>query len=336
MERYSLEINYFDTPSLVTIEEYFKKSSHDGVIGIPSHGNVLVLEKHPGRNYYLNIFFNLTRLDPSVDPDIVVYDGLEQPDHALRAVLHFLKTGKPDPEFDWHRLDDGSLFVEPEILLSQQTIDVLLLEELSLQIPTLSRIRRELKDRIPLDDLEDIWLHEVKSLAELVLQHLQLQGQLFDIQALSERVLHEMGEPAVQYNPSLPHANGHEFEIFVADKLKIDGWTTRLTKKSGDQGIDVFAYDDTYSVAIQCKRYASSVGNGAVQEVHAGADFLGATHAVVVTNSSFTASAEELSRVLGVVLLHEDSLSNLRSHLIFVSPRQSNKRSRTIFPETES
>lgn len=99
--------------------------------------------------------------------------------------------------------------------------------------------------------------------------------------------------------------SGIEFEEFVAKTLRDAGWATRLTKKSGDQGLDLLASNERFRVAIQCKRYSLPVGNAAVQEVHAAADFFGATHAVVVTTSSFTTPALQLAESLGVILLSQ-------------------------------
>jgi len=121
------------------------------------------------------------------------------------------------------------------------------------------------------------------------------------------------------------HSNGYEFEEFIAKCLSDNGWETRLTKKSGDQGLDVLAIDDTFKVAVQCKRYANPVGNDAVQQAHAAADFIGATHAAVISTSGFTTSAKNLAEALSVILLHEEEIKNLRSHVHFISPRKTKK-----------
>ena len=146
-------------------------------------------------------------------------------------------------------------------------------------------------------------------------------------------------EPIVQSSQALAHnaanksdhSNGYQFEEFVAKLLQKSGWDTRLTKKSGDQGLDVLACDDIYRVALQCKRYTSAVGNSAVQEAHAAADFIGATHSVLVATSGFTASAQQLAEALGVVLLKESDLPELRGYLAFISPRPTRKGVNSIF-----
>jgi hypothetical protein len=132
----------------------------------------------------------------------------------------------------------------------------------------------------------------------------------------------ESDEDSIGFNVMSPHASGVEFEKAVALALNSAGWETRLTRRTGDQGLDLQASDFDYKVAIQCKRYSSPVSNTAVQEIHAAADFVGATHAVVVTTSSFTRSAHQLAEALRVVLLHIDDLPDLRSHLVFIPPRQ--------------
>ena len=106
-----------------------------------------------------------------------------------------------------------------------------------------------------------------------------------------------------------------EYENMCAEILDENGWNTRITSASGDQGVDVFAEKDGESVVLQCKRYSTPVGNKAVQEAHAGKGFMGTTTAAVVTNSSYTQSAKQLAASLGVLLLHHDELGNLSCKL---------------------
>ncbi|MDP8984639.1 MAG: restriction endonuclease [Pseudomonadota bacterium] len=56
------------------------------------------------------------------------------------------------------------------------------------------------------------------------------------------------------------------YEQMVADRLSDLGWSARLTKGSGDQGIDVIAEMREKKAVIQCKLYSSPVGNSAVQQ----------------------------------------------------------------------
>jgi restriction system protein len=108
-----------------------------------------------------------------------------------------------------------------------------------------------------------------------------------------------------------PDMDPIEYEQMVADTLADLGWQARLTKASGDQGIDVIAEMRGKRVVIQCKRYATSIGNSAVQEVFAGKSFEYADYAAVVTNAEFTRSARQLADTTHVILLHHDELSKL-------------------------
>jgi len=108
-----------------------------------------------------------------------------------------------------------------------------------------------------------------------------------------------------------PDMDPVEYEQMVADTLTGLGWQTRLTKGSGDQGIDVVAEMRGKRVVIQCKRYASAIGNSAVQEAFAGKSFECADYAAVVSNAGFTRSARQLADSTHVMLLHHDELSRL-------------------------
>lgn len=103
----------------------------------------------------------------------------------------------------------------------------------------------------------------------------------------------------------------YEYEHYVANLLKSYGWDSYVTKSSGDQGIDVIASKNGIRIVAQCKLYSQPVGNKAVQEIASGKIFEKADIAVVVTNNSFTKSAEQLATSTGVKLLHHSQLQEL-------------------------
>ncbi len=97
---------------------------------------------------------------------------------------------------------------------------------------------------------------------------------------------------------------GHDYEYVVADYLRRRGYHgVKVTKGSGDFGVDVIASKHGTKYAVQCKLYSSPVGLSAIQEVVAGKACYGCTGAMVVTNSTFTAAAESLAKRNGVILL---------------------------------
>lgn len=111
---------------------------------------------------------------------------------------------------------------------------------------------------------------------------------------------------------SVDGMEGHEFEYFCADLLRKDGFSeVSVTRGSGDQGVDILATKGGIKYAIQCKNYASALGNKPVQEVSAGKIFYNCHVGVVLTNSTFTAGAVSLAKATGVLLWDRSVLSEL-------------------------
>jgi len=102
-----------------------------------------------------------------------------------------------------------------------------------------------------------------------------------------------------------------EFEEWCSSALHEAGWSSRTTGTPGDQGADVIAEKDGMTIVLQCKLHRSAIGNKAVQEAFTAQKHYGASAAAVVTNASFTRSAEALSRTTGVLLCHYSDLVRL-------------------------
>jgi len=123
--------------------------------------------------------------------------------------------------------------------------------------------------------------------------------------------------------------DGWEFEEYVGDLLIKDGYIhVEVTRGSGDQGVDVLAERDGVSYAIQCKHYQAKISNKAVQEAYAGAEFYGCDVPVVVTNSYFTPSAEELADEIGVELWDREELNRMVKKS--TKSRKNNRKSRRM------
>ena len=106
--------------------------------------------------------------------------------------------------------------------------------------------------------------------------------------------------------------SGTEFEEFVAELLRRDGyWNVRLTKATGDYGVDILATKHNRKWAFQCKCYHSNVGLKPIQEIYAGAAKHHADFAVAVTNRYFTQNATKLAKDLGVILWDRNMLEVL-------------------------
>lgn len=109
-------------------------------------------------------------------------------------------------------------------------------------------------------------------------------------------------------------SNGLDFEQFIAQKLRDNGMIATVTPASGDQGVDILATTSRGTrLAIQVKLHSKSVTNKAIQEGFAGRIFHKCSLAVVVTNQSFTQSAEQLALATGVILVGFAQLGELEN-----------------------
>ena len=111
---------------------------------------------------------------------------------------------------------------------------------------------------------------------------------------------------------SVRKMSGHDFEYFCAELLRKNGFLdVKVTKGSGDQGVDILAKKDGIKYAIQCKNYASPLGNTPVQEVNAGKIYYRCHVGVVMTNSTFTQGAKTLAEATGVLLWDRSVLTQM-------------------------
>ena len=103
--------------------------------------------------------------------------------------------------------------------------------------------------------------------------------------------------------PADASQEGFAYEQLCARYLRTQGFfDVRMTKSSGDQGIDPIAVKGGVKYGFQCKHYARPVSNKAVQEAYAGAVFYNCDRAVVISNNDFTKSAYALAEKLDVAL----------------------------------
>ncbi len=107
--------------------------------------------------------------------------------------------------------------------------------------------------------------------------------------------------------------SGTEFEQWLIASIREAGIVdAKPTKRTGDQGADIIVRQGR-TIVIQAKCYQQSVGNSAVQEVHAAKIYYAADEAWVVTNSTFTRSARELAKSTGVRLVDRSSFRDVGS-----------------------
>lgn len=100
-----------------------------------------------------------------------------------------------------------------------------------------------------------------------------------------------------------------EFEIFIANLFIQLGFKSHVTSKSGDYGADVIVTKkDGSKIAVQVKRYNSTVGSKYVSDVYAAQRHYNCIEAILVTNNYFTKNAIKLAKNCSVTLWDRDKL----------------------------
>ncbi len=96
---------------------------------------------------------------------------------------------------------------------------------------------------------------------------------------------------------------GLDFEHHVARLLEQKGFSkVRLTEKY-DLGVDIIAYKDGIRWGIQIKRYSGLVKAEAVRQVVTALNHYGCDRAMVITNSSYSHTAEQLAKTNNCLLI---------------------------------
>ena len=112
------------------------------------------------------------------------------------------------------------------------------------------------------------------------------------------------------------YKKGVKFENYCMKILKEHGWEVKETPNTGDQGVDLIASINDLRICIQCKDHEKTIGNKAVQEISAGKSFWKGTHAILVSKSGFTKSAQKLAKSNKVSLINEYQLKDLEKFII--------------------
>lgn len=102
----------------------------------------------------------------------------------------------------------------------------------------------------------------------------------------------------------IDHMDGRTFEMRLGLLFRDLGYSVRQTKVSGDFGADLVLHKNGTVTVVQAKRYSldRKVGVGAVQEVVSAMGMYHAQHAIVITNTYFTAPAKTLAQSNNVEL----------------------------------
>lgn len=130
-------------------------------------------------------------------------------------------------------------------------------------------------------------------------------------------LVERLGSQLEHFNPNrfitmylVDAMDGFQFEAFLVEIFQTIGFDVEETRKTADQGADLFVSRFGKNMVIQAKNYTGSVGNAAVQQAISAKAFYGCDEAMVVTNSYYTKSAKELANTAGVRLIDREGLQS--------------------------
>jgi restriction system protein len=103
---------------------------------------------------------------------------------------------------------------------------------------------------------------------------------------------------------------GTDFEKYLGGLFEDMGYKVEFTPATGDYGADLILRKGGKCIAVQAKRYKSTVGVSSVQQVYSAKSYYKANDAWVVTNNTFTKNACSLAKNNGVKLVDRGQLIN--------------------------
>lgn len=110
---------------------------------------------------------------------------------------------------------------------------------------------------------------------------------------------------------NIDNIDGMEFERYVADLLRKNGYhNVRLTERY-DLGVDIIAEADGIRWGIQVKRHSGLVKANAVRQAVTGIRMYNCHRAMVVTNSTFSTTAKRLAIGNNCILVDQAGLDRL-------------------------
>jgi HJR/Mrr/RecB family endonuclease len=106
-----------------------------------------------------------------------------------------------------------------------------------------------------------------------------------------------------------------EFEHYVAMLLRSNGYCNVSLTEKYDLGVDIIAEKGGVRWGVQVKHYSGLVKASAVRQVVTGLRLYGCDRAMVVTNSTYSATAQRLAAGNDCVLIDERGLARLSDKL---------------------
>ncbi|WP_432221919.1 restriction endonuclease [Flavobacterium sp. TMP13] len=130
--------------------------------------------------------------------------------------------------------------------------------------------------------------------------------------------------------------NPRQFEEFVCEHFRQQGYKTELTTYSNDYGIDGFAIKGKQKIAIQSKMYGHTsrkINRQMVMELHGAKDFFDCTKAVIATDGTFLQDALVVAEKLKIEILYLNEILKSTSITKTTPKSKSNKTFEQIWED---
>lgn len=145
-----------------------------------------------------------------------------------------------------------------------------------------------------------------QSILEFVLIAVGIVGCIALIKFLRRLTAHNTAH--LSSNSFVDTMSGIEFERYVANLLLGQGYNHIQLTEHYDLGLDIIAEKEDELWGIQVKRYSGPVKIAAVRQVVAALKHYGCDRAMVVTNNSFSLSAQNLAKSNNCLLVDRQQL----------------------------
>jgi HJR/Mrr/RecB family endonuclease len=142
-------------------------------------------------------------------------------------------------------------------------------------------------------------------------QHKELSQQQAELRRKQQEQERRQRDYAGLHVDQLKSFTGVEFENYLVELFKQQGFQVETTPVTGDYGADLILHKEGQRIAVQAKYYSGSVGVSAVQQALSGMVYYGCQTAWVVTTGNFTVNAIELARQSRVRLIGRNELGQL-------------------------
>ena len=108
------------------------------------------------------------------------------------------------------------------------------------------------------------------------------------------------------------HMSGVDFEQWVADHFRKEGYEVRMTKVTGDHGVDLQLYKSNKLVGVvQCKNWDGSVGEPTVRDFYGSLISMKAPEGFIFAPTSFTQQAKDFVHDKPIKLVDLEELIKL-------------------------